>query len=66
MPTEAMLEFVRIYHADIVQGALSGGVVRIEDVERAMPYLLRFASSVQLTAELHRRAVGRTSRTAAS
>lgn len=66
MPAEAVVEFSRIYHADMLIGAIASGIVDAEDVQRAMPKLLRYASPVQLTAELHRRAGGRISRTGAS
>jgi IS30 family transposase len=66
MPAEVIIQLSRVYHADLLAGALSGGVISDEDVDRAMPNLLRQASLVQLTAEVHRRATERTFRTLAS
>lgn len=66
MPTDAIFQFARIYHADVVQGMILSRIATAEDIEDAMPQLLHHASLVQLTAEVHRRAVGRISRTVAS
>lgn len=66
MPAEAIIQFARLYRADLLTGVLVGGVIVASDVEAAMPQLLKYATSLHLTAELHRRAEGRTFRTAAS
>lgn len=55
MPAEVVVQIARIYSGNLLEGVLAAGVIGLEDVERAMPSLIRHAPSVLLTEELHRR-----------
>lgn len=55
MPAEVIIQISRVYNGNLLEGVLAGGVIGPEDVETAMPNLLRYAPTVVLTEELHRR-----------
>jgi hypothetical protein len=66
MPAEVLVRLVRVYDADLVEGALAAGIVTEEDIQQAMPALVRGAPTVLLTEELHRRATSQQRRTSSS
>jgi hypothetical protein len=68
MPADVIIQLARVYDGNLLEGVLAGGVIVPEDVEKAMPSLLRYAPMWMLTEELHRRTIreARAERTASS